>query len=70
MIGYLVGMIATVVVMLIFDHGQPALLYLVPATILAVIFCSLIKGEFKTMWNFNEEIYVLKDDEKKENKDK
>ena len=68
--GYLLGMVATILVMLIFDHGQPALLYLVPGTILAVLICSVIKGEFNLMWNFNEEDYTLKPKEEGEKKDK
>jgi minor histocompatibility antigen H13 len=44
--GYLVAIITTVVVMLIFEHGQPALLYLVPGCILSVFFLGFIKGEF------------------------
>jgi len=44
-------------------------LYLVPGTILAVIICSLIKNEFKLMWEFNEEVFILKE-EKEDEKDK
>ena len=44
-IGYLLAIICTVVVMLIFDHGQPALLYLVPGCLIAVLTTALIKGE-------------------------
>ena len=44
-IGYLLAIICTVVVMLIFDHGQPALLYLVPGCLIAVLTTALVKGE-------------------------
>jgi minor histocompatibility antigen H13 len=46
-IGYLVAIITTVVIMFIFNHGQPALLYLVPGCIFAVIITAVIRGEFK-----------------------
>jgi minor histocompatibility antigen H13 len=65
MLGYLVAILATIVVMLIFEHGQPALLYLVPGTILAVLITAFAKGEFKLMWEFNEEVFILKEEEKK-----
>lgn len=57
-IGYFLAIIATVVVMLIFDHGQPALLYLVPGVLLSVVFISFAKGEFKMMWEFSEEKFT------------
>lgn len=48
-LGYLIAIIMTIVVMLIFDHGQPALLYLVPACLLSVIINALRLGEFKSI---------------------
>lgn len=44
-IGYLVAIVTTVVVMLIFDHGQPALLYLVPGVLSSVVI---------NAWRFDE----------------
>ncbi len=46
-IGYLIAIITTIVIMFVFNHGQPALLYLVPGCILAVAITALVKGEFK-----------------------
>lgn len=66
MVGYLLAIITTIVIMLIFEHGQPALLYLVPGTILAVLLTAVVKGEFNLMWNFDETAYILKDEEKKD----
>lgn len=54
-IGYLIAIITTVVIMFIFNHGQPALLYLVPGCIFSVLICSLIKGEFKQVYEFVED---------------
>jgi minor histocompatibility antigen H13 len=41
--------------MLVFNHGQPALLYLVPGCLLSVLINALLKNEFKELWDFNEE---------------
>lgn len=56
-IGYLVAIVATIMIMFIFNHGQPALLYLVPGCIFSVLICALIKGEFKQVLEFVEEKY-------------
>ena len=55
LIGYMVAIVTTVIIMLVFEHGQPALLYLVPACLLSVIINALRLGEFKQIWEFNEE---------------
>ena len=55
LIGYMVAIITTVVIMLVFEHGQPALLYLVPACLLSVVINALRLGEFKEIREFNEE---------------
>ena len=56
-IGYLIAIVTTIVIMFIFNHGQPALLYLVPGCIIAVLICSLVKGEFSKVYEFVEEKY-------------
>lgn len=61
--GYLLAIICTIVVMLVFDHGQPALLYLVPGCLIAVLGTALVKGEFTEMWEFNEEEFVTPSEE-------
>lgn len=43
--GYLVAILMTIMVMYLFDHGQPALLYLVPCVLISVV----LNG-----WRFNE----------------
>lgn len=65
LIGYLVAIITTVVVMLVFDHGQPALLYLVPACLLSVVINAVRLGEFKELWEFNEETLIKTEEEPK-----
>lgn len=64
-IGYLVAIVATVVIMIIFNHGQPALLYLVPGCLLSVVELGMWRGEMKEVWKHSEEEYMT--GEKKEN---
>jgi len=49
--------------MLVFDHGQPALLYLVPGCLLAVLGTAALKGEISLMWNFDEEEFTTPTEE-------
>ena len=58
MVGYLLAIICTIIVMLVFDHGQPALLYLVPGCLLAVLGTAAAKGELRLMWDFDEEEFT------------
>ncbi|CUS09437.1 unnamed protein product [Tuber aestivum] len=53
--GYFVGMLTTLVVMHVFKHAQPALLYLVPGVLGSVWLGALMKGELGVMWNYSEE---------------
>ena len=41
--------------MYFFNHAQPALLYLVPCTLISSTLLSFLKKEFKLLWKFNEE---------------
>ncbi|KAK1145839.1 hypothetical protein N8T08_003785 [Aspergillus melleus] len=53
-VGYLAGMIATLVVMQCFNHPQPALLYLVPGVLISLWGTAFVKGEIHHMWNFSD----------------
>jgi minor histocompatibility antigen H13 len=55
-VGYVIGMIATLLVMSIWQHAQPALLYLVPGVLLSIWSTALVRGEVKEMWNYTEEV--------------
>jgi minor histocompatibility antigen H13 len=57
-IGYVIAIITTTIVMIVFDHGQPALLYLVPGTIICVSLNAMCKGEWALLWEHNEEEYI------------
>ena len=52
---YNLGIIITLCSMYFFNHAQPALLYLVPCTLISSTFLALITGDIKTLWKFNEE---------------
>lgn len=55
MIGYLLGMFATLVMLLVFKRGQPALLYLVPGVLGSTYVTALARGEFKSLWKYTED---------------
>ncbi|KAF1348631.1 signal peptide peptidase-domain-containing protein [Delphinella strobiligena] len=52
--GYIVGMCATLGIMQVYHHAQPALLYLVPGVLLSLWSTGLIRGELKQMHEFSE----------------
>jgi minor histocompatibility antigen H13 len=54
-VGYIIALILTVVIMAIFNHGQPALLYLVPAVLIALWGTALVRGEALLMWGYTED---------------
>lgn len=45
-VAYLFGLLATILVMHVFKHAQPALLYLVPACLAAPALLAALKGDF------------------------
>ena len=59
-IGYFFAMLCTLVIMDLYGHAQPALLYLVPGVLGSLWGTALIKGDIKTLWKFDE----FEDDEK------
>jgi minor histocompatibility antigen H13 len=71
LIGYLMAIVATIIVMFAFDHGQPALLYLVPGCILMVLGTAWVKGETAELWEFSEDLFLEgsgnDEDDKKDN---
>lgn len=49
-VAYFLGLMLTILVMHIFRHAQPALLYLVPACAGAPLLIALIKGDLKILF--------------------
>jgi len=54
LLGYVVGMLATLVVLNVWNHAQPALLYLVPGVLVALWGTAIVRGELGVMWRFTE----------------
>ena len=41
------------------DSAQPALLYIVPCTLLPVMLAACVRGEFKEMWDGDRETQLV-----------
>lgn len=66
--GYIAGMLATLMVMHVWKHAQPALLYLVPGVLGSIWGMAAWRGELKLMWNYTEEGDQLPGDQDAEKK--
>lgn len=53
--GYAVGLVAAMVLSVVFKHGQPALLYLVPGVIGPLCLTAILRGEMRYMVAYNED---------------
>lgn len=62
-LAYVLGLVATIVIMSVFKHAQPALLYLVPACIGLPLLVALVKGDIKAMFSYED--HPAKEDETK-----
>ena len=54
-VGYSLGMLATLAMLLIFNRGQPALLYLVPGVLASLYVTAIFRGELKLIWSYTED---------------
>jgi len=52
--GYIFGILTTFAVMVIFDHPQPALLFLVPTCTISVFIRAVIDGKIKELFAYDE----------------
>ncbi|OXA65165.1 minor histocompatibility antigen H13 [Folsomia candida] len=62
-LAYIAGLFATIFVMHVYRHAQPALLYLVPACIGAPLGLALLKGDIKAMFQYEDHPAELKENE-------
>lgn len=73
-VAYILAISITIAIMIFFDHGQPALLYLVPGVLLAVTLTAFLNGELKQMWEHSEDMFIgavaKEEEETTENKKK
>ncbi|XP_074642126.1 signal peptide peptidase-like [Tubulanus polymorphus] len=67
-IAYILGLLFTILVMHVFKHAQPALLYLVPACTGLPILVAAVKGDLKLMFSYQDHDEKEPADEKKDDK--
>ena len=58
---YALSLVATFISLFLMDSAQPALLYIVPCTLLPVMFTACVRGEFKDMWDGDRETQLVSD---------
>ncbi|KAI4241945.1 MAG: hypothetical protein LQ352_007351 [Teloschistes flavicans] len=66
MIGYVMGLVITLVVSQALNRPQPALLYLVPCVLLSFWGTAVVKGEVQKVWNFDESAESKEEEEAKQ----
>jgi len=64
-IAYFMGLMATIFVMHVFKHAQPALLYLVPACLGTPLALALVKGDLKVLFKYEDSTDEKEAEEKK-----
>ena len=57
-VAYTLGLIATFVSLFLMNSAQPALLYLVPFTLIPVFVVSIIRGDFAAMWQGDYDVII------------
>ncbi|KAI0388391.1 signal peptide peptidase-domain-containing protein [Xylariaceae sp. FL0594] len=62
LVGYLLGMVATLAMLITFNHAQPALLYLVPGVVISLWLTAVVRGELGEMWKYTEDGSLDKSD--------
>lgn len=55
LVGYCIGMLVTLAMLLIYKRGQPALLYLVPGVLGSILITALARGEIMELWKYTED---------------
>ena len=53
MVAYALSLVNTMVVMVVFKHAQPALLYIVPWLLVTTVLTAAVKGELSLLWRFD-----------------
>ncbi|EER14175.1 minor histocompatibility antigen H13, putative [Perkinsus marinus ATCC 50983] len=66
LIAYLLGLLTTGIIMQVFNAAQPALLYLVPFTVVAALSTAYSRGELKDMMEYTEGEEKQEEERKKE----
>lgn len=58
---YFLSLVNTMIVMVVFQHGQPALLFIVPWLLISFTLTALWKGDFKMVWSYDASSIVAKE---------
>ncbi|KAH9599215.1 Peptidase A22B [Trypanosoma melophagium] len=53
LIAYTLSLVNTMGVMIIFEHGQPALLFIVPWLLITFMVATMIRGDFRAVWKYS-----------------
>ncbi|XP_031850079.1 signal peptide peptidase [Nomia melanderi] len=61
---YFMGLLTTMLIMHLFNHAQPALVYLVPACLGTPLLLALVKGDLKALFSYEDHPKVPKETEK------
>ena len=56
---YSLSLVATFISLFLMDSAQPALLYIVPCTLLPIMLTACARGEFKDMWDGDRETQLV-----------
>jgi minor histocompatibility antigen H13 len=64
-VGYIVGIIATIVSMYVFNHPQPALLFLVPGCTLGILLPAVYQKKVMELWRYDAEEDVIEKEKTK-----
>jgi minor histocompatibility antigen H13 len=68
-VGYFYGIIETFIAMYVFEHPQPALLFLVPMCTIPVLARALFRGELAEFFNYDTELVMQEDKEGQESQE-
>ncbi|XP_050301647.1 minor histocompatibility antigen H13 [Anthonomus grandis grandis] len=68
-VAYFMGLMATIFVMHVFKHAQPALLYLVPACLGTPMALALVKGDLTALFKYEDSHDEKTEEKKKETKE-
>ena len=56
LLGYAIGFLLCIIALTLMKTGQPALLYLVPCTLLPFLVAAMIRGEFLIIWRGKKQV--------------
>ena len=57
---YILGLVATFISLFLMNSAQPALLYLVPFTLIPTILVAGLRGDLETMWVGDTKVMLVR----------